>query len=291
MDFHRVLRRTQVKMRSWRFRGKTTFPYLSGDCFAALADEVITEESDISRLGKRIHASSPKTYFVRSELLEQTLTEKAFLSTCKVLMCGNSDFNFNESINFPPTIKLVLLQNSLISDNELIFTLPLGIENAKYGRFNFSKLLHPSQPSQYLERVLLPPMAPTNKVRQQINQVVATSDRGSIIDQVHDYLPEKAYFDLTAKYQFILCLPGNGIDSHRVWETLYQGSFPVLIRDEWSQSLATLGLPILEITDLDELTSGLLNRFCDINSNSNPQSHKALWIPYWHERIRRALKW
>ena len=40
-------------------------------------------------------------------------------------------------------------------------------------------------------------------------------------------LDKKSYLENLRKFSFILCPWGNGIDTHRLWETLYSGSIPI----------------------------------------------------------------
>ena len=55
-----------------------------------------------------------------------------------------------------------------------------------------------------------------------------------------------------------MCPWGNGIDTHRIWETLYSGSIPVVKRHPTFSMLE--GLPIYFYDKLDDITiSNLLN--------------------------------
>jgi len=45
---------------------------------------------------------------------------------------------------------------------------------------------------------------------------------------------------------FVLCPEGNGVDTHRLWETLYMGGFPIIRRNPAITSLVR-DLPVLEI--------------------------------------------
>jgi len=56
-----------------------------------------------------------------------------------------------------------------------------------------------------------------------------------------------------------LCARGNGLDTHRFWESLYLGVIPVIINNEYTNSdafttnLKDLGVPFVEIRNLSEL--------------------------------------
>lgn len=57
--------------------------------------------------------------------------------------------------------------------------------------------------------------------------------------------------------RFVFCPRGNGIDTHRLWETLYMGSIPI-VKYENAHHLFT-DLPILFIKDWNEISEEFLN--------------------------------
>jgi hypothetical protein len=64
------------------------------------------------------------------------------------------------------------------------------------------------------------------------------------------------FLDQILQHRFVLCPPGNGVDTHRMWEVLVAGAIPVVLR---SQAMETFrSLPILFVDDYREVTRGLL---------------------------------
>jgi hypothetical protein len=57
--------------------------------------------------------------------------------------------------------------------------------------------------------------------------------------------------------KFVFCPRGNGIDTHRIWETLYMGSFPI-VKYEETHHLFT-DLPILFVNNWNEIDENYLN--------------------------------
>ena len=86
------------------------------------------------------------------------------------------------------------------------------------------------------------------------------------------------------KYRFIMCPWGNGIDTHRVWETLYSGNIPVT--KEHHTFSKSLDLPILFIRDYDHIALEELITFYDKNK-SNEKMYEKLDISYWIDEIRK----
>lgn len=87
-------------------------------------------------------------------------------------------------------------------------------------------------------------------------------------------------------HAFVLCPRGNGIDTIRLWETLYMGSIPIVKQDivhkDWQD------LPILFIQSWDEVTEDFL-RTKQVEFESKQWSTEKLKIGYWIERIRKMV--
>jgi hypothetical protein len=230
--------------------------------------------------------STAKTIFVPSDKLNYFVQNYGEQINAKVIICGNSDFNFTEIPSLPSSVQICLLQNSAISDNEKFFTLPIGLENLSLGRAGL-KHFHRNINSQTIfDRILIPPMSPTN--RERYNVLMWGRENPNIADTYFTLLPQEQYFQLAKKYKFIFCSEGNGFENHRIWECLYQGSFPVVLRTRWSASLAYLGLPILFVNAYTEITTELLQDFLRANVNYNPKTCSWLWSDKWKSFIAAA---
>jgi hypothetical protein len=109
-----------------------------------------------------------------------------------------------------------------------------------------------------------------------------------LFDSPLEYLNERDYFTLTKKYKFILALEGNGYETHRIWEALYQGSIPVMLNTPWSHSLKEYGLPILFVDLISELSSGILLDFYHRHGDFIPEELEILWTPFWSAAIKHG---
>lgn len=56
----------------------------------------------------------------------------------------------------------------------------------------------------------------------------------------------------TRKYNFVLCPEGNGLDTVRIWETLYMGGTPVVKREKSMQQVLS-GLPIVWVDHWEQI--------------------------------------
>jgi len=86
----------------------------------------------------------------------------------------------------------------------------------------------------------------------------------------------------TASHRFVLCPPGNGIDTHRMWEALYLGAIPIVENHPALKAFAEL--PILCVDDLSKIDETRLQReyeaFC-----ARSWDLRKLFFPYWKEVV------
>jgi hypothetical protein len=79
---------------------------------------------------------------------------------------------------------------------------------------------------------------------------------------------------------FVLCPEGNGMDTHRLWETLYMGGVPVVVRSKYMDPLYNQ-LPLVR-----------LNSWADL---SNPSILERKWLEVqefqWDDSILTQTYW
>ena len=86
-----------------------------------------------------------------------------------------------------------------------------------------------------------------------------------------------------ARHRFVLCPPGNGVDTHRMWEALIAGAIPVVKRSPVMDPFKEL--PILLVDDFREVTLELLEEAVkQIAVSSGP--HPLMIESYWAGLIR-----
>lgn len=272
------------KILRWR---RNSAPYLSGDLFADIADYVYKPPRFRSYKRQQISPKNAKVIFCRSELLQEFFASHYEEITASVVICGNSDFEFHSLPELiPPSVNALFLQNSFISDNKFIFTLPIGVENLRLG-VNGNPRLFKKQVFRPINKILFGPFGHTHPVRTQI------IDNFSCSSLHWDCLPfdrisPRKYAKIARRYKMIAAVRGNGIDTHRHWETLYRGVVPVTLRDSWSESLQTIGIPFRLIDSWDVECISKLFSIPDTLKIS-PLEIDALWEPYWRRRIESFL--
>jgi hypothetical protein len=83
-------------------------------------------------------------------------------------------------------------------------------------------------------------------------------------------------------HYYVVCPRGNGIDTHRIWETLYVGSIPIVKLEKGLEQFTDL--PILFINDWNEVTEDLLKEKIDFFYKKEWNLEK-LFFNYWKKRI------
>lgn len=261
---------------------RTNSPYLSGDVFADICDVRLDHRfSELSGL------NVAKTIFIKGEFLEHFLTLRPELFRNKIVVSGNSDINFHAPPLGISRIKALFGQNLAFSNLANCFTIPIGLENLKLQGSGRTKFHHEGTHFSYNNIVLVPPMGRSNPIRDEIVKI--STKKQSLFTVQTDRLPRRKYFNLIRRFRFILVLEGNGFDTHRLWEVLYQGSFPILFSTQWSRTLSYLKLPIFTIENLNQINKKSLTEFWYENRNFVPKQTEALWAPFWEQRIREQV--
>ena len=83
-------------------------------------------------------------------------------------------------------------------------------------------------------------------------------------------------------HYYVICPRGNGIDTHRIWETLYVGSIPIVKMEKGLEQFTDL--PILFINNWNEVTEDILKEKIDYFYKKEWNLEK-LFFNYWKKLI------
>jgi hypothetical protein len=226
--------------------------------------------------------------FCDSRHLQEFFDHNSKSVSARIIIAGNSDEEFHEiPKNIPKSVRALFLQNSFISDNKKIFTLPIGVENFRWGVNGNPKYLkfNPESNSK-VNKVLFGPFGNTHSERNSVSSEFSNS---SIYwEYLSGRMSPKDYSKIASKFIWTAAVRGNGVDTHRLWEALYRGSLPILKEDDWSNSLKILKLPLVFCKNWSkaEISNIVLeNKF----SSFEPKKLDPLWAYYWKETFRKFL--
>lgn len=174
-----------------------------------------------------------------------------------IVISHNGDVN----IDFEPPANVIkwFTQNVDII-NHKIDSIPIGLENNRWfaNIHKKEKMLDKLRSAkEHRNLVYINHNVATNPLERQLPYQVlegkpwVTSIRGT---NGHGF---DQYLDNVYNHKFVVCPRGNGIDTHRLWETLYMRSIPIVRKDinNWFYS----DLPILFVTDWTDITEAMLN--------------------------------
>lgn len=260
---------------------KNSAPYISGDFFADISDfSFYGPPLRIPNNEKNIEEA--ETIFCPSHLYEELISDFGYRINASTLILGNSDRDFEGPLeNLPKSIKTVYRQNSTFN-NETYKLLPIGLENIRLGQ-NGRKFLFDQKYSvkSKFSKVLIGPFTPTHPDRLPLLKLDAGNPK--YFDVLKGRINPKKYAEISSQYKFIAAPRGNGLDTHRFWEALYRGSYPIVIKTAWSDTLERLGVPLITISawnveELERVSKLVLPNF-------NPCHIEIIWSQYWLKAI------
>ena len=285
MNYRRIHKTSYVYLKRSIFWRRNSQPFISGDLFADQAD--VNFYSPKLR-GARLNLEdvrNARVIFCPSHRLEELLEQYGNLITAKVLILGNSDRDFDFfDFDLPQSIRTVFAQNLNFFDRK-INVLPIGLENVRLGVNGTPWLFNDKMiTDEKKNKVLIGPFSFTHSERIEFQSLQSGQD----LEVVTRRMSPNQYAKFSSHYHFIAAPRGNGLDTHRFWEAIYRGSFPIVKKNNWSALVSKLDIPVLEVESFSsDSLSQIVKDFHHLNLR--PDSIKSLWWPYWRDEIRKCL--
>ena len=166
--------------------------------------------------------------------------------------------------------------------NENLHPIPLGISNGYEKSINFEKnfielntdeFKKPKENLLYLsfeERTNIRLRSGLKDFFTNFEWVKIESNKNSLSNYEHDL----------KNSNFILCPQGNGIDTHRIWESLYFGTIPIIKKHKNFNDFDNL--PVLFVDDFYDLNEQLL---LDYLKNLKNYQLTQIDFDYWKNKI------
>ena len=198
----------------------------------------------------------------------------------------NSDINIDNIDNLPKNVVTWYSQNIKYRDDRL-HSLPIGLENSKW----FPYIQKQSKMQNKLNNVK------NHRNLVYINHNVNTNLKERV--EPYDLLNGKKfvtiefgrngqdfdhYIDNIYNHKFVICPEGNGIDTHRKWETLYLNSIPIEKRSINNSYYEDL--PICFVESWEEITEDFLNKEYERIMSTEWNLDK-LDMTYWKNEISK----
>lgn len=227
-----------------------------------------------------------KIIYVKTDYIGHFLTTfYHLLGSSIIIITHNSDCGVTENhIQFLnlPKIKRWFGQNTLIQHSKLI-TIPIGIANLQYKHGNQQLLRKVSESRLPKKRLLYINFnVQTNyKIRNPIMNLLKSKGYKTIGGV--NPLDQELYWREIASSKFCVAPPGNGIDCHRIWESIYLNTIPICINNIGYEQFKEL--PILFIDDWNEITDLFLEIKYEELSRKTFNRQKC-YIKYWTEILK-----
>jgi hypothetical protein len=147
---------------------------------------------------------------------------------------------------------------------ELSQPIPLGLTNSTneselhtiFGNHNLLKIANETEPfpEKFKGKVFGNFSISTNK--KERSALASLLQKSGNVYQDPNLSPEGRieFLSKLRRFGFVACPVGNGIDTHRVWETLYMGGVPIVLRNPIVEELLK-DLPHLVVTSWKEIAS------------------------------------
>jgi hypothetical protein len=261
--------------------------FITGEQFQQFC-EVTMENDDIIKINDTF--DNKKLIYTHGHSLKLLLQKIHFFKNKFIIISHNSDINIDDTyLEFLNTENLIALyaQNAICS-HEKINILPIGIANSKWEHGNLSiledvinKNIH-FQPNKVHFYFTLDSNIKERKICYE--NIIK---KGIKWDKQRNY---DEYLQKMKQCEYIICPVGNGIDTHRFWETIYLGRIPVVINSPFIQKLK----PYYKMVILEDWSDFNINSTASLCSAgaipiSMPNKYPKLWMEDYIKEINQLL--
>ncbi len=193
------------------------------------------------------------------------------------------DYNWG---NVPDCVSVWFAQNVDVQDERLI-PIPIGLERDRWFPHLRKKETIITLPEVEKTGLLYLNFNPSTHWKRLALYEQMGSEAWCTVEPGHNGVGFLNYARQIKRHKFVLCPDGNGMDTHRTWETLYLGSYPVVERHVFTEEFAKI-LPLLVVDDWREVTEQYLNSTYE-DFADRAWNWEALKIGYWEDLIKEKF--
>ena len=266
--------------------------WLQGDKFKKIADFIYApikmHQDDYDHLKDSFNPSNIKRginiIYTHPFYVKQLFSILQHLAGKFIVITHNGDENIDDSYIIPDNVIKWYAQN-VNTTNSKVESIPIGLENNRWSSKNGKQLQMIEQlkkPRKIVRLVYMNHTIKTNPEEREPlytllqDKLWVTTVRGANGERISDY------FYNVYNHKFVICPVGNGIDTHRLWETLYLNAIPIVKRNINTNFYSDL--PICFVDDWNEVTEEFLNsEYKRIKAGS--WNLAKLNFEYWRSKI------
>lgn len=260
-------------------------PFISGDTFRSFARHKLDESSNVNSL----NVKNNDILFIKGDFIEDFIKRDLNkLPDGVKVITHNSDVNITEEfVNVFKEKKISwFVQNASVDITKIenIHLIPIGFENRNwFSNGKLKNLKNVEIPNEKMEKIFIGFNTNTNKERVKILKVMDKNDLTLFFRRT----THKEYLKQLAQCKVSLCPEGNGVDTHRIWESLLVKTLPILLKTEFSLNLKTINVPMYLVDDWNEVNELTENQISDIYKNYAKSLNETnlIYSEYWHKII------
>jgi hypothetical protein len=240
---------------------------VTGEFLQELCDYTVMDAKKEGEFGMWIHARKlfiesewpglkAKSLFIYpEERLLETVVARGPWPELRLVVVHNGDNQVNYSVLIPfleANPKLYAwIQNNTVS-HPRIRSLPIAEQNRMWrgGRLDWEPTIKICRAAERDSQLVFPWCSATNPIRAEWLQETKGLRGVSRHLEILPKLSREDYTEALISAKAIICPPGNGLDTHRHWETLYRGAWAVVHDNSHSRCLLAEypSLPLLPIS-------------------------------------------
>jgi hypothetical protein len=219
------------------------------------------------------------TFFIKPDWLEYFIDN--ILPHIKhkfILLTHNSDLTVglhNEILNNKFLIKW-MGQNSIVHPK--MDGIPIGLENSFFKGWDY-KICHDNYNNIKDKLLYINFNTKTNKIRNNILDTLIKEGFTNKITRIE----WREYIKELSNHKFCIAPPGNGVDTHRIWEAIYVGCIPIVINNDILYNYFN-ELPILWTNDYTEINKEYLYKIYSKLKKKEYNMDK-IKLDYWRNKI------
>ena len=262
----------------------SSYPFISGDTFRAMADFVYDE----TRQDGLSTVKYGDVVFLKGDMLHMFFASPFdSIQNPFVLVSHNSDFYVPREHHPRLNEKKILVwygSNSDIRNHSKMIPIPIGLNNQRWEMGRLDPIQHAfhnyRQPWDKRKIRLYINFS----LRSNVAEREAASNQAKKIQGAHfvsQRISLNTYLQQVADTKFVLSPPGNGFDCHRTWEALLMGAVPIVL----TSALDPLyeGIPAIIVQHWSNLTEELLSSYKYPAKDRDTAA--VLYARYWRDRV------
>jgi hypothetical protein len=258
--------------------------HIHGDRLADLCDVALNwpgPNRNLVRLGDK-----PQTVFCKTDYLPEIYTKLANCPHDITLVTHNSDYQITEAQEklAPKCIKRWFGENADRHGSRII-PIPLGVERPE-GRGYSADMKHIaallSTPKVERNLAFMCHSCSTNPAERNPCSL-ALYDKPWVMNKPYG-TPFVEYLENVRAHRCMICPPGNGPDTHRVWEALYLGTIPVVKRSRMMEEFSR-NVPMVLVDSWEDLDEVSLESGIAMVDGLDWGRMDYLRLPYWRKLL------